>query len=73
VAATSVADDWSVCLRDATPDDSTLESFGPAGDSSWPAGFRYVCPSPSEAAATLGLSDHFPLDGGAVVVQDVSH
>ena len=50
-----------------TPDASTLQEGGPGG-AGWPAGFPYVCPSPSVAAAMFGLSD-FPLNGGDVVVQ----
>jgi hypothetical protein len=53
-----------------TSDASTLQEIGPAG-AGWPAGFPYVCPSPSAAAAMFGLND-FTLDGGDVVVQNAA-
>jgi hypothetical protein len=53
-----------------TSDASTLQEIGP-GSAGWPAGFPYVCPSPSAAAAMFGLSE-FTLNGGDVVVQDAN-
>jgi hypothetical protein len=54
-----------------TVDSSTLQEINPPGDAGWPAGFPYVCPSPSAAVAMFGLGD-FPLNGGNVVVQDAT-
>jgi hypothetical protein len=69
--------DWALMVltdngpaTSTTPDSSTLQEIGPGG-AGWPAGFPYVCPSPSAAVAMFGLSD-FALNGGDVVAQDAT-
>ena len=50
-----------------TPDAASFQNLAPAGDTSWPKGFPYVCPSPDDALSTVGAL--FPFLGGDIVVQ----
>jgi hypothetical protein len=54
-----------------SPDESSLQNFGPANDPSWPAGFPFVCPTP-DAATTFSGFDFFPLTGGDIFIQHAS-